>query len=39
MDRQFITEIQVINTYMKKFSASLLIRGVQNKTMKHHSQN
>ena len=38
MDRQFIEEIQVTNEYTKRFSALLLIREVQNKTMKHHSQ-
>lgn len=38
MNIQFIEEIQVTNKYMKSFSASPLIRKVQNKTMKHHSQ-
>ena len=38
MNIQFVEEIQVTNKYMKRFSASLLFRKVQNKTMKHHSQ-
>lgn len=38
MNIQFVEEIQVTNKHTKRFSASLLIREVQNKTMKHHSQ-